>query len=181
MKGKRKVLGRAALGLSVLGFGVVIGAYVVPASPQCHTRLDRAILTRVDRGHLLDIADVLARVLPTEYRAAVAALKFSGFRNEDRMVGATYRRRAVPEPNEVNREEREAILHFNRLLDEHDAVLVKKFTREIPQVHRPDVSVTVYMFGKQNGRLTFSAQVADGLPLPWRRTGYPPRRTRGAP
>ena len=140
-----------------VAFLVVIAAVGVWLSSYTWaTDLDRAIVWN-GRTHN-DISDIVARYLPNDFNGAVRRLRELGFKEGNRYVGASYRHRPVPEPNEVNEVEAGMIRDFNGILDEHDAVVAKPFHREVILFGARDFSLEVYLLTRRNGTMTVYAR-----------------------
>ncbi len=121
-----------------------------------YTELDNAI-RRSGRSSFADVSDIVAKHLPNDFKGAIKALRDFGFVEGDRYVGASYRRLPIPPPSEASEAEREAVRSANQILDEHDAILVKRYSRTIPEIVL-DTGVFVYLLKKQNGTFVVYAR-----------------------
>ena len=118
-----------------------------------HTELDKAINQTGWRPNL-DVTDVLVRHLPNDFNGAEKALRDFGFGG-----GTVYRRPALPDPNDANRSLKGSNRYYNRMMDEHDAVLMKTFERTIPGRFGGGRGVRTYLFLARDGSVKVSARL----------------------
>ncbi len=105
-------------------------------------------------------------LLPTGFHQVVKALRGWGFSEGDFVVGRSYRRRPIPEPNSVNESERVVFEHFNRMLDDNAAQSVKPFYLSIPGRGFCGLSACAYLFLKEDGDTVLRAFVNCPKPRP---------------
>ena len=146
MTGWRKFVNGAALVIVIGAIGMWLSSYTWP------TDLGRAII-QSGRTHD-DVSDIVARHLPSDLNGAIQGLRDMGFEEGNRYVGASYRHRPIPELNEVNKIERMMISDYNKMLDEHNAVMIKRFRKEIVLFGARDFKLYVYLMIKKNGTMT---------------------------
>ena len=136
-------------------FGVLAAVVVVAADMwltwRSFTDLDKAVWKEAS-GESLEVSDIVAQHLPDDFKGAATALRRYGFVEGDRYVGTNYRRRPVPANDLISLESRR-IMHFNHILDMHDAELAKYFQRKIPRLHFGHTKLSVYLLITKDGAL----------------------------
>ena len=98
-----------------------------------------------------EVSETVAERLPKDFSAAAQALRSWGFREGDYVVGNSYRRRSIPKPSPVNEAERRAFQYFNRMLDEHDAILVTPFYIAVLWANFCGPALCVHLYMKEDG------------------------------
>ncbi len=113
-----------------------------------------------------EVTELVAEHLPTGFDLVAKALRGWGFSEGDFVVGNSYRRRPIPEPNSVNESERVVLEHFNRMLDDNEAQSVKPFYISIPGRGFCGLSACAYLFLKEAGDTVLRAFVNCPMPRP---------------
>lgn len=149
--------------LIAIGVLAAVVAGDIALTRLSYTDLDKAILR--DHGRRTGVVtDIVARHVPADFEGAVKALRDYGLVEGNLYVGATYRRRAVPKPDGINRRERANIKNFNRLLDREKAVLAKPFERKLPKyLFFFDTELYVYLLVTKDGDLRIFARTYSPL------------------
>ena len=156
-----KIMHRRKFWLSVL---LVVASALWLIWPS-YTELDNDVL-RADHSMSGDVTDVVAKHLPTNFHEAEEVLERLGFTAGHRTVGAIYQRRVPPEPPLVDAVEKGIFVLFNQLLDEYDAVFVKKFYRSIPRLIFPNPGIHLYLFMKKDGSMAVRANIVYPILFP---------------
>ena len=129
--------------------------------PVPRTDLDRAIVRGWGQAVNGDVTEIVASHLPNDFHMAVRGLRRLGFTAGNRTVGVIHRRQPVPEVPLVSKADRGSFVHFNRVLDEYDAVLVRPFYRSIPGTipgaFFRGPGVHLYLFMKEDGSMALSS------------------------
>ena len=125
-------------------------------------KIEWSVLERNSRSNPTgDVSEAVAKHLPDDLIGAIKTLRRCGFVDGDRMVGATYRRQPVPRLDNVTGWEMQKILGFNRLLDEHDAVEIKYFSKKMPRWILPLGFLRVYLLIRDDGTMKVYAHHAE--------------------
>ena len=145
--------------ITILGAGpfVAIAAFYIFCSVNPYSDgLHRDVMSG-SRGGIL--TEVVAKYVPRDFVGAVKALRDLELVEGDKYLGVTYRRQELPERTEVNHWEVQRMIRYNDLLDENDAILLKRFSRIYVRQCFLKSNFVVFLFLTREGALKMHAEL----------------------
>ena len=145
-----------------VAFGL-IAAFLFWTRSYWYHEVDRAFMWGLKGGS--NATQVMAWVLPTNIEEAVVALRDSAFKEGSYSVGAVHHQRRVAQTNDDSELKRNGILRFNIILEDHNAVFVRPFRKDIPRMVFPEVPVRVYLLQRKDGTMAVHATGTTAIPF----------------
>ena len=118
-------------------------------SPLPYTELDKAIVQAGWRPYA-DVTDIVIRHVPADFDGAAKALLDFGFRE-----GPSYGPPPLPGTGQRDR-------YINDILEQHDAVFMRRFGRSLPSRSGNGLSVYTYLMKTPDGSMRAVARKGGG-------------------
>ena len=123
-----------------------------------YDEIDRVVMWAEREGFDGNISQAMAKALPTSLGEAIVVLRRSGYNEGSYIVGAVHHYRPVPEPGEASELQRRIIRRLNEVLEDHDAISVRPFSKRIPQMIFEPVRVQLYLLLRRDGSMAVYAR-----------------------